>query len=98
MSLQTEVVHPPHTGEPCLKNEDLAKAAREAIEWLTTVPLEGLQVTARDGRVKLHGRLQWRHQRNTVEDVVRHLPGVKGVANLIEVQPPPGTMESRAPL
>ena len=62
---------------------DLAAAAVDAIEVLTTVPLEFIKVTARSGWLHLEGQVEWRHQRNIVEDVTRHLPGVRGVIDEI---------------
>ena len=58
---------------------DLAAAAADAIEVLTTVPPESIKVTAQNGWLYLEGEVEWRHQRTIVEDVTRHLPGVRGV-------------------
>jgi osmotically-inducible protein OsmY len=68
---------------------DLAAAAVEVIECLTTVPTEGLMITARDGWLELGGAVDGKHQRDTVEDVTRHLAGVKGVINSIVVKSNP---------
>lgn len=65
---------------------DLAKAAADAIECLTTVPLEGIRVTAHKGLLHLEGTVPWNHQRVTLEDVVWHLPGVHGVVDSIMVK------------
>lgn len=62
---------------------DLAAAAVNAIEVLTTIPPESIKVTARNGWLYLEGEVEWRHQRNIVEDVTRHLPGVRGVIDEI---------------
>jgi len=66
-----------------LADTDLAAAAADAIEVLTTVPTESLKVTARNGWLYLEGAVDWRHQRVIVEDVIRHLPGVRGVTDEI---------------
>jgi len=50
---------------------DLAAAAADAIEVLTTVPAESIKVTARSGWLYLQGELESRHQRTIVEDVTR---------------------------
>src|SRR5262245_8738316 len=63
----------------------LAAAATEAIEILTTVPQESIKVTARDGWLWLEGNVSWRHERTIVEDVTKHLPGVRGVSDLITI-------------
>ena len=66
-----------------LADTDLAAAAADAIAVLTTVPTESLKVTARNGWLYLEGAVDWRHQRVIVEDVIRHLPGVRGVTDEI---------------
>jgi len=69
-----------------IKDNELAATAFDAIQILTTVPAENLQVTAHDGWLCLNGTIMWQHQRNTVEDVTRHLPGVRGLTDAIEVE------------
>ena len=64
---------------------DLAAAAADAIEVLTTVPPESIRVTARNGWLYLEGKVDWQQQRTIVEDVTRHLPGVKGVIDSISI-------------
>ena len=68
---------------------DLAAAAADAIEVLTTVPPESIKVTARSGLLYLEGELESRHQRTIVEDVTRHLPGVRGVIDSITINAVP---------
>ena len=69
-----------------LADTDLAAAAVDAIEVLTTVPQESIKVTARNGWLHLEGTLNYQHQRDTVEDVTRHLPGVRGVIDAISIE------------
>src|SRR5205809_4099021 len=47
---------------------DLAIAASKAIECLTTVPLETINVTARNGWLHLEGTVTCGHQRTTLKD------------------------------
>ena len=72
--------------EARIKDEQLAATAFDAIQVLTTVPAEKLQVTAHNGWLRLNGTVMWQHQRHTVEDVTRHLPGVRGLTDAIEVE------------
>ena len=65
---------------------DLAAAATEAIAWLTTVPQETITVTAHNGWLHLEGKVNYRHQRAILEDVTRHLPGVRGVTDSIMIE------------
>jgi len=68
-----------------LADTDLAAAATNAIEVLTTVPQEWLKVTARNGWLRLEGTVNSGHQRIILEDVTRHLPGVQGVIDSISI-------------
>jgi osmotically-inducible protein OsmY len=65
---------------------ELATAAVDAIECLTTVPLESIQVTARNGWLQLEGTVAWEQQRTTLEEVTRRLPGVRGVIDSIAIK------------
>ena len=65
---------------------DLAAAATNAIAWLTTVPEETITVTAKNGWLHLEGTVNYRHQRTIVEDVTRHLPGVRGLTDSIIIE------------
>ena len=77
-----------------LTDKDLAAAAADAIEWLTTIPQETIKVTARNGWLYLEGTVDWRHQRTTLEEVTRHLPGVQGVIDSIRIKSVPTQMET----
>ena len=66
---------------------ELAAEAERAIEWLTTVPQEAIQITARNGWLHLEGALSCRHQLTTVQEVTRHLPGVRGIIESIAIKP-----------
>jgi len=67
-------------------DSDLAAAATDAIAWLTTVPQETITVTALNGWLHLEGTVNRRQQRIIVEDVTRHLPGVRGVTDSIIIK------------
>ena len=79
--------HPPKSVKAYKTDNELATAAVTAIEILTTVPPDTIQVTANHGWLHLNGTVRWQHQRNTVEDVTRHLPGVRGLIDSIGIQP-----------
>lgn len=67
---------------------DLANAAVNAIECLTTVPLETVRVTAHNGLLRLEGTVSGEHQRIILEEVTRHLPGVRQVIDAIRIEAP----------
>ena len=68
-------------------NEDIARAAVDALRWLILVPKDRIKVKVSNGWVTLEGNVDWQFQKNAAEAAVRHLVGVKGISNLIEVKP-----------
>ena len=67
-------------------DEGIAEAAAAAISWITTVPPEGIHITVRRGRVRLDGAVDYWHQSETIESLVRHVTGVRAVTNLMIVR------------
>jgi osmotically-inducible protein OsmY len=65
---------------------ELAAAATNAIDCLTTVPLDRIKVSAQQGWLYLEGTVNWDHQRITLEEVTRPLAGVRGVTNSVMIQ------------
>jgi osmotically-inducible protein OsmY len=53
----------------------------------TVVPTKRLQMTVRDGRITLEGEVSTVDQREVAETIALCQPGVRGVTNLIAVQP-----------
>ena len=68
-------------------DEDIARAAVNALEWTSSIPKEKIKITVDKGWITLKGAVDWLYQRTAVEDAVKSLTGVKGVLNLIEVRP-----------
>ncbi len=68
-------------------DEDIAKAAVNALEWTTSVPHDRIKVKVQDGWLSLSGEVEWYVQKTASEDAVCGLMGVKGVTNLITVKP-----------
>jgi osmotically-inducible protein OsmY len=46
-----------------------------------------IQVTVSDGWVTLEGEVPWQYQKLAAEAAIRHVPGLKGITNLIAVRP-----------
>ena len=69
----------------CLCDQSSATIV-DAVECLTTIPTDSIVVSVRDDWVNLEGTLKEQHQRETVENVVRQLPGVRGVTNSIRLE------------
>lgn len=65
----------------------IAHAAVHALLWDIQVPDDCVKVAVEDGWIDLLGEVEWEYQRHAAEAAVRHLPGVKGVNNLITLKP-----------
>jgi len=70
----------------CLKaDQDIAATVTDAIACITTVPKDALRIGVQNGWVILNGTLGDLAQRATVEHVVLHSAGVRGVVNSIKI-------------
>lgn len=68
-------------------DQDVARAAVEAIKWNVSIPQGRVKVSVEKGRVTLTGTVDWMYQKQAAEDEISCLVGVKGVTNLITVAP-----------
>jgi osmotically-inducible protein OsmY len=66
---------------------DLAAAAARALEGDALLPTDKIELTVSRGWVTLRGAVEWQYQKEDAERVVRRLRGVRGVTNLITVEP-----------
>ncbi len=66
---------------------EIALAAERAFEWNVLVPDNKIRVMVEDGCVTLSGQVEWQYQRQAAEDSVRHLLGVRSLANQVVVRP-----------
>jgi len=78
-------------------DEDIARAAANALEWHIYVPHDRIKVTVQNAWVTLEGEVDWLFKKNAAEDAVRHLTGVRGVANQITIKPQvtPGEIQKK---
>jgi len=68
-------------------DEEIARAAANAIAWNTLLPKGRIQVWVDHGRVTLEGTVDWQYQRHSADKCVRYLAGVRDVNNHIVVEP-----------
>jgi osmotically-inducible protein OsmY len=66
---------------------EIAREAVAAIKNRLSDVYERIKIVVKDGWLGLEGEVEWDYQRVRAERAVRRLKGVKGVTNLIEVQP-----------
>jgi osmotically-inducible protein OsmY len=87
-------VHLPSSSERT--DEDIARAALNALDWSVIVPASRIKVKVSKGWITLEGNVDWQFQRKAAEKAVRGLMGVTGVVNLIDVKPQVKTSEVKA--
>jgi osmotically-inducible protein OsmY len=75
---------------------DIAHAAVNALGWDIEVPADKITAKVEAGWITLKGDVNWNYQRIAAERVVRYLPGVKGLLNLIEVKPSVSPVEVKS--
>lgn len=64
-----------------------ARDAVAAIENQLPFSAENIKVIVNSGWVPLEGDVEWNYQRDLAQSAVRRLKGVKGVSNLVHVEP-----------
>ena len=80
-------------GKAARSDSELAHAVRRTLEWDALVDDESIHSTVSDGWVTLSGTVDRLREREDAERAVRHLTGVRGVTNAIEVLGPPPNAE-----
>ena len=66
---------------------EIARDAVQELESHLFVPSEKIKVIVKDGWVTLEGSVNWQLQKKLAESAVKHLKGVIGVTNNIEIRP-----------
>lgn len=84
LAIDMEVVLP---GESVRNDSDIARTAKNILEWTTNWPKDSVNVMVENGWVTLSGRLDWEYQKQMAMGAVRHLMGVIGVSNQIVINP-----------
>jgi len=74
-------------GDSQQTDADIARAAVNVLDWNTSVPSNRVKVLVQNGWITLEGSVEYHFQKMAAEHVVRNLKGVKGVSNLIGINP-----------
>ena len=69
-------------------DEDIARAAVNALQWDVWVPADSIKVRVDDGWITLEGQVEYKYQQDAAEDAVCNLTGIKGVTNMITLKRP----------
>ncbi|MGA2790474.1 MAG: BON domain-containing protein [Candidatus Bathyarchaeia archaeon] len=75
-------------------DEDIARSAKNTIDWNVWVPRDRVKVLVQNGWITLSGDVNHYHQKEYAEDSVRHLWGISGVTNRITIKPPVPTVKA----
>lgn len=68
-------------------DSDIAKAIAHILDWNTNIPTGAVQARVEHSWVTLEGVVEYWYQRDEVERQVRHVRGVIGVTNDVDVRP-----------
>jgi len=74
-------------GDSQHNDPDIAQAAVNALDWNASVPRNRIKVLVENGWVTLDGSVEYHFQKDAAEGAIRNLKGVKGVSNMIAINP-----------
>jgi osmotically-inducible protein OsmY len=94
-AISDEIVVEP-SGDFRRDDQDIARAAINALDWNASVPQGRIQVIVQNGWITLDGAVDGYFQKAEAERVVRSLCGVKSVVNRIAVKPPVSTADVKS--
>lgn len=66
---------------------EIARDAVQSLESYSSLPAEKIKVTVKSGWLYLEGTVDWQYQKILAESAVKHLRGVTGITNNIDVKP-----------
>lgn len=66
---------------------EIARDAVQSLQSYVSIPADRIKVTVKNGWVTLEGKVDWQYQKTLAESAVKHLRGVLGITNNIEVEP-----------
>jgi osmotically-inducible protein OsmY len=81
---ELEVRYP---GDKKTSDDEIAKRALNIISWDTSIPANKVQVKVEGGWITLSGQVEWYYQKVSAEDAVRKISGIKGVSNMLTIEP-----------
>ena len=70
-----------------VNDEDIARAAINALAWNFLVPRDRIKVEVGSGWITLEGDVDWHYQKTAAHDAVSDLRGIKGITDKIVVKP-----------
>jgi osmotically-inducible protein OsmY len=77
----------PLPGPRMATDADLASAAANALAWNECVPPDRVRICLENGWITLEGTVDWQNQKHDAARAVGTVTGIRGVENLISVNP-----------
>jgi osmotically-inducible protein OsmY len=77
-------------------DREIAQDAVDALNRALPIASQSIKIIVRDGSISLEGEVQWDFERQLAEEAVQKVTGVKGVLNLIKVEPRVTPMDLKA--
>ncbi|MEA3154880.1 MAG: hypothetical protein QOK44_2469, partial [Betaproteobacteria bacterium] len=74
---------------PAIDQRPDPEIARDAVSALKTqlpYSADSIKIVVNNGWITLEGEVEWNYQKERAEEAVRHVKGVKGVMNMIQVK------------
>jgi len=68
-------------------DQDIARSAKNALDCMPVDIYKAVHILVENGWITLSGNLQWRYQKLSAEEAVRHVTGVRGISNQIDITP-----------
>lgn len=68
-------------------DSDIATSIAHVIDNNTSLPEGAIKARVNNGFVILEGEVEWAYQREAANQAIKHITGVRGVANLVSVKP-----------
>lgn len=68
-------------------DNEITVSVANILRWHVAVDHERIKISVRDGVVTLEGTVDWEFQRQDVENMVRCLPDVRRLDNLLGIRP-----------
>jgi osmotically-inducible protein OsmY len=68
-------------------DDAIAAAALERLSWDVLVPHDAIALSVDGGWVTMTGNVDWHYQKDAAEHALRHLMGVTGLSNQVQIKP-----------
>jgi osmotically-inducible protein OsmY len=68
-------------------DQELAAATLNALRWNSAIPDQNIKVEVENGWVTLEGHVDWQFQKDAAINAVKDIIGLKGVTNILNIQP-----------